>query len=1478
MYDVFQDMMPRPGRSSAFRMPTLNEQMAAAMRVRPRQPLTVPEEEESTLLGKTVSGLTYIGEMLSKPSRAVLGTASGLTGGEWGGGLLNLIPFSDTIGWTDPEKGVGGRDFLTHMGLPENKPGLFASPTDFGLDVLGFGLEVVTDPLTYVHGPLGALTKGAGKAASTAAKFTKFDDALKAVDEVAAGTRKAGRVLGTSPAAYLDEIREGTRGWGSFHIPFTNIGKTFGAGDFTVPLLGKKATDLAEMAIYGKLSPLAHGRQLFSKIVGGYPVASHLAGQLSKDRAFTMTRNMEAVLRDSNELFRNNSARLAEMFEGIKQSMQGAGDDIGFREFDNLQRMLLERVATHGASIDEGAAGTKKLIESLIANPALRQQLDENQLSQFSREMFANIDGMRRVKDHVAEKARDLGLNINYYAKDFMSHMFRNPAEKVLKILGKRQGKATSGGDNMKFLTKRVDVIDNMPGGTYPLQMASMDDFLVGTAGLADEAREETARKMYRFIEFAAKSEAKNISAAKLGTQAAAAATDATSIVERGSTWGDIWDLFDRTYGSKRGIVGDAAGDVSLDDAVSSLKKRHGEEFSDAGIFASLDDFEDIFQQTHGVSYEEAIESLSLSDAQKLMEDTLELAKTNNIIPTRATLEPLAVPGGQQAPIADIPPALERLANLQKKIGKVTAEWDAAEDAYAASLAGGYNATTVNNVLGLKEIRKQALKLSDDEFREIQKHYLYSSKIEPELKRMLEMGDIDAVNVKEYHKWFFDGLGAGDELMGRKIDEPLEAVGDGLVSYLSHLPKEVAETGLFNRTVIEDMSDYTEHMALAMSNVTAARNVLRKSAVFDDPTYGVPLGQVFDAVSVGNNKPLISKRGRYTFIRDYLDEAWKADPVKAKGLGLPQADELVSYGAISKSLKSAWETNPELAVKLGLPYSEDLVKPLALDIPYPPVGPEQGREMLAEAYNKFQSIWEETPQYARRLGIDNPSNLYDTEKLRKAEGMIRVHQDAPKVIENYAKLSTQQMHSQLGKLWDSYTTIWKGAMTLPAIAFYVRNIIDDLWRATMASGEDTYSPYAVLKQNLATVKDIAMGKDIRDLEYGAEFMSHQNTSHFLREMGQQFTDDKAVTSLAQVKQPWKDMIGTLRHPTKEGIIDLVNPLNTKSIRPETKVGNQNLLFETGMRTNDFLSNTGRYATYASLRKAGKSASQAKWLTDKIHYNYSLLKGGAAPGFFGDRIARRVIPFYNFLQQNIPYHFSQLANYPGGGEAQTLRLMNYAQRDSEGKGYVPSWVKEQAAIRWSGTDDEATYLRKFGLSIEDPLTMLQFKGGAPNLYRIAGRLLSQSHPVITAATKMFTGEDPYSGRQIKEMNSLTERATGMRSDMLDTLLTASPASRGINIIDQLMFSPKDRSVRVMDLLTGMKFSEYDAKAAKLADLSTAINEEVEDDSKARFLKIPYAMEGASEETERMAKLARIVGELKKQHSIEKKRKEEMQKVQ
>ena len=131
------------------------------------QPL--PPEEEESLLAKAarygLGGLGWLGEALSKGGRAVRGTISGLTGGDFGGGLLNLIPFSDTAGWTDPQNQVTGRNFLEHFGALEK--GVPGSGLDVG-DVAGFATDVLTDPLTFLTtgakalNPLGELAKKAG--------------------------------------------------------------------------------------------------------------------------------------------------------------------------------------------------------------------------------------------------------------------------------------------------------------------------------------------------------------------------------------------------------------------------------------------------------------------------------------------------------------------------------------------------------------------------------------------------------------------------------------------------------------------------------------------------------------------------------------------------------------------------------------------------------------------------------------------------------------------------------------------------------------------------------------------------------------------------------------------------------------------------------------------------------------------------------------------------------------------------------------------------------------------------------------------------------------------------------------------------------------------------------------------------------------------------------------------------------------------
>jgi len=117
-----------------------------------------------------LTGLGYLGETLGKPQQALYGLASGLMKGDIGEGLkslANLIPLSDTLGITNSKPGEGwlggiinpltehrleGRDLLRQAGLAdgENTWGNFGA---------GLALDIVSDPLAWIRGPAGALTK-----------------------------------------------------------------------------------------------------------------------------------------------------------------------------------------------------------------------------------------------------------------------------------------------------------------------------------------------------------------------------------------------------------------------------------------------------------------------------------------------------------------------------------------------------------------------------------------------------------------------------------------------------------------------------------------------------------------------------------------------------------------------------------------------------------------------------------------------------------------------------------------------------------------------------------------------------------------------------------------------------------------------------------------------------------------------------------------------------------------------------------------------------------------------------------------------------------------------------------------------------------------------------------------------------------------------------------------------------------------------
>lgn len=111
----------------------------------------LPDLQDESVLHKLASTvltpLAWLAQTIDKPGRAIRGLLAGQPSE-----LLNLVPFSDTLGITDPNQSVTGRDLLRKMGMADQED-------TWGNFFGGLGTEILLDPLNALSlGTKSALT------------------------------------------------------------------------------------------------------------------------------------------------------------------------------------------------------------------------------------------------------------------------------------------------------------------------------------------------------------------------------------------------------------------------------------------------------------------------------------------------------------------------------------------------------------------------------------------------------------------------------------------------------------------------------------------------------------------------------------------------------------------------------------------------------------------------------------------------------------------------------------------------------------------------------------------------------------------------------------------------------------------------------------------------------------------------------------------------------------------------------------------------------------------------------------------------------------------------------------------------------------------------------------------------------------------------------------------------------------------------
>ena len=446
MDQMRQDMNPLAGMMSSQQRPEY------------RRPLP-PWEAESVgkqLLQGGLSGLSYMASVFSKPGRAVRGAIDATTGGGHPSEALAFLPFSDSLGITDPGNAVEGVNLTDKMGLTDKKN------DSWGRWGAGLAVDLATDPLSYIGG-LGiknslnksgqALEKaGLLKGITRTQMAHGLEDVAGKTPDVVEALKKSGHfVLDAAdqaklPAGMNIAANEPVAGLAKIGFPvLANFGKGpmatvgTGAAKYAAPVLDK----LGNKILYSKLGVLASA-------------------------------NLSPKAMDTT------SAPLQQAARATGHATRAAAEQVGHgAEWDMLNEIAKVQQAT-GATPEEINRTVIALREMGRASPSLG--IDPV----LAKELGPAVGHLGKYVDEVLPQGQRLGLNLEDVNDKYVRYTPRqaNVGEGLQRTVTDSKGRIFSARD--RFSRMRQEPLRDLPGGQTEINRLSQDPrFLKGAATFA---------------------------------------------------------------------------------------------------------------------------------------------------------------------------------------------------------------------------------------------------------------------------------------------------------------------------------------------------------------------------------------------------------------------------------------------------------------------------------------------------------------------------------------------------------------------------------------------------------------------------------------------------------------------------------------------------------------------------------------------------------------------------------------------------------------------------------------------------------------------------------------------------------------------------------------------------------------------------------------------------------------------------------